>query len=104
MRATFTHDSTLGIVMGDTGIGYEEVRRVLHNDIGQIQDCDYHPRTPNYNDFTGDYVFAGDATTTEIPCGQVVGLDGAHVAILARVTFRGPHRVELAGDASTLVP
>ena len=108
MRATFKDVSTLGIVMGDTNIGCGEVAKVLERNIGAIQDCDYHPKTPNFNDrldlVTGDYVFAGEATTTNIPCDKLVGLDGDHVAILARVTFRGPRCVELADDASTLAP
>ena len=87
MRATFKDVSTLGIVMGDTNIGCGEVAKVLERNIGAIQDCDYHPKTPNFNDrldlVTGDYVFAGEATTTNIPCDKLVGLDGDHVAILA---------------------
>ena len=110
MQETFTDASTLGIVMGDTNIGCAMIPQVIsQGNIGVIQDCDHHPKRPNFEwgkcrFVTGDYVFAGDATTTPIKCEKLVGLDFEHVAILAKVTFHGPPAASASTPGVTVSP
>ena len=48
MRATFTDDSTLGIVMGDTNMPCDQIEDTLrYGDIGSVHNVDYHPRPEN---------------------------------------------------------
>ena len=97
MRATFEDVSTLGIFMGDTNTECQYIPEhvIKSGSIGVVQDCDFHPKKPGWilgknTKVTGDYVFAGDARTTEIECQpKPVGLDNQHVAILAKVTYEG---------------
>ena len=49
-------------------------------------------------------MFAGDATTTKIPCETLVGLDQEHVAILAKVTFHGPPAASASTPGETVSP
>ena len=98
MRGTFTDASTLGIVMGDTNLQQENIEDVIrYGDIGNVQNCDHHPKaeylkscfdTDKIPKIKSDYIFAGDAQTEPIEGIRMLGLDGDHAAILAKVTRR----------------
>ena len=110
MRATFTEASTLGIAMGDTNMLCDKVEDALrYGDIGSACVVDYHPgpvflESSQANVDAGrpgssfvahpmpahctDFIFAGDADVK--PLLLLVGLDGEHVAIAAKVVFNGP--------------
>ena len=113
MRATFTEASTLGIAMGDTNMLCDKVEDALrYGDIGSARDVDYHPGPVFLESFQAnvdagrpgssfvahpmpahctDFIFAGDADVDPVkPLPLLVGLDGEHVAIAAKVVFNGP--------------
>ena len=98
MRGAFADASTLGIVMGDTNLQQEFIEDAKrYGDIGNVQNCDHHPKaeylktcfdTDKVPKHMSDYIFAGDATTEPIEGIRMLGLDGDHAAILAKVTRR----------------
>ena len=113
MRATFTDASTLGIVMGDTNMLCDKVEDALrYGDIGSACVVDYHPGPvflepsqanvdagrPGSSFFAHpkpahctDFIFASDADVDPVmPLPLLVGLDGEHAAIAAKVVFNGP--------------
>ena len=98
LQRCFTDASTLGILMGDLNLSPDFVENAKMGAVGKVQDVAHHPVTGwrpriasgarHHTVFT-DYIIAGDSEVHPVELvTPLLGLDGDHEAVLARVVYR----------------
>ncbi len=81
--------------MGDLNLKSSEVEDTKRGSVGRVQDVAHHPveswfaRHESSAKINSDFIIAGDSTITPIKLAKdLPGLDGTHVAVMAKITYR----------------